>query len=226
MTVRTLLHTVGVATVIISVLPILLGLISPKSRTPGLRAMWAWMIFGLAVNAVMWRMGRLSIKTPMFMQLTFPIYAALGLHTVGKLSGSPSLRRWCNRATVGYLLFWGWRFLNDEASRDFSLFTGPVLWIMLTVSVAAMIRVRLAEGPADPLRDPVLISGLAILLLYSPSAALEPVSLALFASHPDLTRILWTVRAALQLVAYLLLTMVFYWTLPPRSSPGSSSSVA
>ncbi|MBK7593844.1 MAG: hypothetical protein IPJ11_01040 [Gemmatimonadetes bacterium] len=170
MTVRTLLHTVGVATVTVSVLPILLGLISPKARTPGLRAMWAWMIFGLAVNIVMWRMGRLGIKTTLFMQLTYPIYAMLGMHVVGKLTTSPTLRRWCNRVTAGYLLFWGWRFLSDEASRDFSLFTGPVLWIMLTVSVAAMIRVRLAEGPTDPLRDPVLTTGLAILLLYSPGA--------------------------------------------------------
>lgn len=66
------------------------------------------------------------------------------------------------------------------------------------------------------------MTGLAILLLYAPGAALEPVSAALYASHKNLTIALWVGRACLQLVAYLLFTLVFYWTLPPRSSPGSS----
>lgn len=203
-----------------------MGLIGPRARAPGIRMLWAWMIFGLTVNMVMWRMSSHNIKTALLTQLTFPVFAALGLRAIGTLTASPTLRRWCNAATVVYLLFWGWRFFHDEASKDFSPYTGPVLWVILCVSSAALVRARLAESPSEPLRDPVLITGLAVLLMYAPGAALEPASLALFGAYPDLTSILWMVRAALQVVAYFLLTMVFYWTLPPRSSPGFSSSVA
>lgn len=226
MTIGTLLHIASVAATTASVLPVLMGLIGPRARAPGIRALWMWMIFGLMVNMIMWRMSSQNTKTGMLTQLTFPVFAALGLHAIGMLTTSRTLRRWCNMTTVGYILFWGWRFLHDEAAKDFSPFTGPVLWIILTLASAALVRARLAESPDQLLRDPVLITGLAVLLMYAPGAALEPASLALFKAYPGLTNILWMVRAALQVVAYFLLTMVFFWTLPPRSSPGLSSSVA
>lgn len=220
------MHYVSLTAVGISVLPVVLGLIGFKTRSAAFRMLWGWLAFGLTVNAALGVSGSQGKKTAMITQLTFPIFAALGLQAIGMLSRSGSVRRWCTLATVGYVLFWGWRFLHDEAASDFSLYTGPVLWIILTMSAAALIRARLADAPPEPLRDPVLITALAILLLYAPSAALEPVSAALYASHKELTLALWVVRSSLHLVAYILLTLVFYWTLPPRSSPGFSSSAA
>ncbi len=142
------MHNVSLAAVGVSILALLLGLIGYKTRPAGLRVLWGWLVFGLAVNIVMWAMGRQGVKTAMVVQLTFPFFAALGLWAIGTLSGSASVRRWCSGATVGYVLFWGWRFLHDEAASDFSLYTGPVLWIILTVSAAALIRARLAETPS------------------------------------------------------------------------------
>lgn len=212
--------------VVISALPVLIGLGGFRTRPPGFRILWGWLALGLAVNTAMWVASSQAVKTNMLTQLTFPLYATLGLASIGMLSGSALFRRWCSITAIGYLLFWGYRFLHDEAANDFSLYTGPVLWMILTVAAAALIRVRLLESPPSFLRDPVSVSALAVLVSFAPAAAIEPVSAAIYMTHPDLTLALWLVRTLLLGAGYLLFTMVFYWTLPPRSSPGFSSSVA
>ncbi len=226
MTLRELFHTISLVATCSSILPVVVGLIGYKTRPVAFRVLWGWLVFGMVLNLGMAVLGRLHIKTVMLVQLTLPVYAALGLYAIGMLSASASIRRWCTVATVGYVLFWGGRFLLDEASRDFSPYTGPVLWMILTVASAALIRVRLSDAPPNLLRDPVLTTAFAILVSYAPAAALEPVSLALYGNHRDLIFHLYSGRGLLLIAGYVLFTMVFYWTLPPRSSPGSSSSVA
>ena len=214
------------AGVALSVLPVILGGIRFRALSPAFRMLWGWLLFGFLVGLGMWVSGALGHKTAMLTQLTLPIFATLALRAIGMLSESTAVRRWCMIATVGYLLFWGWRFFHDEASRDFSLFTAPVLWMILTVASATLVRARLAASPPNVFRDPVLITALAILVMNAPGAALDPVSAALGAKHPELMMTLWVAKAGLMIVATILFTMVFYWTLPPRSSPGFSSSVA
>lgn len=226
MTLRVLFHTLSSIATLASILPVVVGRIGYRERPAAFRLLWGWLAFGLATNLTMAVLARQHIKTAMVVQLTLPIFAALGLRAIGALSASASIRRWCHAVTVGYLLFWGVRFLLDEASKDFSPYTSPVLWVILTIASAALIRVRLLESPPDLLRDPVLIAAFAILVTSAPLAALEPVSLALYAEHPDLIFLLYSIRGLLLITSYYLFTMVYYWTLPPRSSPGFSSSVA
>ncbi len=226
MTLYVLGKTTAQAGVVLSVLPVVLGGIRFRALSPAFRMLWGWLLFGLMVSIGMWVSGALGQKTAMITQLSFPVFATLGLRTIGMLSDSSAVRRWCTLTTVGYLLFWGWRFLHQEAKNDYSLFTGPVLWVILTVASATLIRVRLAASSPNLFRDPVLISAIAVLVSYAPLAALEPVSAALGEKHLQLTMALWVGKTVLVLFATILFTMVFYWTLPPRSSPGSSSSVA
>ena len=214
------------AAVICSALPVILGGIRFRALSPAFRMLWSWLLFGLMVSISMWVSGARGQKTAMITQLSFPVFATLGLRTIGMLSDSSSVRRWCTLTTVGYLLFWGWRFLHQEAKHDYSLFTGPVLWVILTVASATLIRVRLAASPPNLFRDPVLISAIAVLISYAPLAALEPVSAALGKEHLQLTMALWVGKTVLVIFATILFTLVYTWTLPPRSSPGSSSSVA
>lgn len=214
------------AGVIYSILPVILGGIRFRVLSPAFRMLWGWLLFGFMVSISMWVSGSHGQKTAMITQLTFPVFATLGLRTIGMLSESPAVRRWCNIATVGYLLFWGWRFLHDEAKHDYSLFTGPVLWVILTVASATLIRVRLSASPPNVFRDPGLVTAIAVLVSYAPLAALEPVSAALDGKHPDLVLMLWFGKAVLMMVATTLFTLVYLWTLPPRSSPGFLSSVA
>lgn len=226
MTLRGLFYGISTLATSASILPVVVGSIGYKRRPAAFRVLWGWLVFGMALNLGMAVLARLHIKTAMLAQLTFPFFAALGLYAISRLSASASIRRWCTVATVGYVTFWGWRFFHDEASKDFSPYTGPVLWIVLTIASAALIRVRLSESPPNLLRDPVLTTGLAILVSYAPAAALEPASLVLYAKHRELILMLWCARGLLLVAGYVLFIMVFYWTLPPRSSSGFSSSVA
>lgn len=226
MTLLKLFHTIASVATCASILPVVVGLIEFKRRPAAFRVLWGWLAFGLMINLSMAALVWQHIKTVMLVQLTLPFFAAFGLYAIGRLSASASIRRWCTVASVGYVIFWGVRFLLDEASRDFSLFTAPVLWMILTVASATLVRARLAASPPNVFRDPVLITALAILVMNAPGAALDPVSAALGAKHPELMMTLWVAKAGLMIVATILFTMVFYWTLPPRSSPGFSSSVA
>jgi hypothetical protein len=226
LTLRGLFYGVSAIATFASILPVVAGSIGYKRRLAAFRVLWGWLAFGMALNLGMAVLARLHIKTAMLVQLTFPIFATLGLYAISRLTGSASIRRWCAVATVGYVTFWGWRFFHDEASKDFSPYTGPVLWMVLTIACAALMRVRLSESPPNPLRDPVMVTAFAILVSYAPAAALEPASLVLYAKHRELMLSLWCARGLLLVAGYVLFTMVFYWTLPPRSSPGFSSSVA
>jgi hypothetical protein len=226
LTLRELFHSISTIATIASILPVVVGSIGYKGRPAAFRVLWGWLVFGMALNLGMAVLARLHVKTAMLVQLTFPFFAAFGLYAIGRLSASASIRRWCTMATVGYVTFWGWRFFHDEASKDFSPYTGPVLWMILTIASAALIRARLSASPPNLLRDPVLTAAFAVLISYAPAAALEPASLALYAEHRELILMLWCARGLLLVVGYALFTMVFYWTLPPRSSHGSLSSVA
>lgn len=212
--------------VLLSALPVIVGLIGLRSRPPAFRALWGWLAFGLLLNILMWRLADQGQRTALLTQLSLPVFASLGMYAGSTCTASITLRRWCLLATISYVLFWGWRFMHAEATGDFSLYTSPVLWMILTITAAWIIAVRLAESPANPLRDPILIAAMAILVSYAPAAALEPVSAALYASHRDLTLVLWIGKTWLLITGYLLFSLAYLWTLPPRSSPGSSSSVA
>ncbi len=209
-----------------SALPVVVGLIRITARTPAFQYLWFWMVFGFALNFAMMGLADSGLRTATITQLTYPVFAGLGLLTVSRLFDARVVRRWCLVGGIGYFIFWGWRFLNREASADFSLYTGPVLWMMLTIAASATIGSRLSRAPSHILRDPVLIAGLAILVSYAPGAAIEPVSAALYNSHRELTLALWIGRTWLVIFGYLLFSLAFYWTIPHRCSLGSLSSAA
>lgn len=188
--------------------------------------LWCWLAFGLVLNATMVHLASEGRRTAMLMQVTLPIFASLGFLTTGLLTSKRGIRVWCLIGATSYLVFWSWRFLQREADSDFSLYTGPVLWVLLTITAATVIWARMSDAPPQPLRDPVLVTGLAVLVSYAPVAALEPVSALLFATDPDLTFVLWIARSCVLIVGSLLFTLAFAWTLPPRLSPGSPSSAA
>lgn len=210
--------------VLVAAVPVVIGIVGWSSRDRGFRWLWIWLAFGLAVNVVMWRMGAQSQRTSVLVQLTYPVFATLGLCTIATLAGSRRITGWCGVAGAAYLLFWLWRMLHREADGDFSIYTGPVLWMVLTVGAIAMTVSRLRTLTSSPLRDPVVIVGFAVLVSYAPGAALEPLSGMIWTSHPELTYILWIVRSCLLIIGSLLFTLALQWMLPPRLQSGSSPS--
>lgn len=211
---------------VVTALPVVLGLRGLSARSPGFRWLWIWLAFGFVLNIFMWVMGSQNQRTTVLVQLTYPIFAILGLASIAVLAGSRRVAGWCALGVAAYLPFWLWRLLQREADSDFSVYTGPVLWMMLTLGAIALIVARLREATASPLRDPVVIVGFAVLVSYAPGAALEPLSDMLWASHHDLTYVLWIARSCLVTIGSLLFTLAFAWTLPPRLSPGSPLSAA
>jgi hypothetical protein len=216
----------GQVAVVASSFPVLAGLLHWAGRDRGFRWLWIWLAFGFVLNIVMWVMGAQSQRTTVLVQLTYPIFAILGLGSIAVLAGSRPVAGWCALGVAAYLPFWLWRLVQREADGNFSVYTGPVLWMMLTLGAIALIVARLRESAASPLRDPVVIVGFAVLISYAPGAALEPLSDMLYASHRDLTFVLWIARSCLVTIGSLLFTLAFAWTLPPRLSPGSPSSAA
>lgn len=211
---------------IVSALPLLIGIVGFGGRSPGYRLLWGWLGVGFATNLILMQMGSHGQRTALVLQVAYPVLAVMGMLAVAELTTSRLLRRSCQAAAMGYLLFWGWRFLNFEAAGDFSVYSGPVLWMMLSAAATAATWVRLTESPVAPLRDPAVITAMAILVSFAPGAALEAVSAALFSSHRELTLALWIGKTWLMILGSLLFTLAFLWTLPSHPSRGSTSSAA
>jgi hypothetical protein len=216
---------IGMAAVFASMVPVALGMARLRQRTPPMRVLWVWLALGMLTNLAMTVSALRSRETSLISQLTFLGLGLLGLYAVtGFVTGAG--RRLCYAAMVIYVPIWSWRFLAGEAGDSFSRVSGPVLWILLTGVAALLVGSRLPSLEGRPLRDPGMLVGFAVMVSYAPAAALEPVSFQLFSGHPELTRWLYAARGLLLIVGYFLFTLAFLWTTPPRSSSGSSSSVA
>ena len=221
-----LLHGSAFCGLIVSALPLLIGIVGFGGRSPGYRLLWGWLGVGFATNLIMMQMGGQGQRTALVLQVAYPVLAVMGMLAVAELTASRLLRKACHTAGMGYLVFWGWRLLHLEAAGDFSVYSGPVLWVMLSAAATAAIWVRLAGSPAAPLRDPTVIAALAILISFAPGAALEAVSASLYSSHRDFTVALWIGKSWLMILGSILFTLAFLWTLPSRPSRGSTSSAA
>lgn len=224
--VGTLIKIVAGAGLIASIVPFAAGLLRSRLRSPELKVLWVWLALGMVSNFAMAFRTLQSNQTSLIAHVGYLILGLLGLFAISEMLPQRKHKYWIYGAMVMYIPVWLWRIASGEAGEQFSRVAGPVLWVLLTGASALLIGTRLASPIARPFRDFGVLVDLAVMVSYAPSAALEPVSYELFASDPVLTRWLYVVRGLLLISGYILFTLAFLWTTPPRSLSGSSSSVA
>jgi hypothetical protein len=219
-------RALGLVATLLGIVPVLLGALRFGARERAYQLAWAWFMVmggcGLAMLWVVYNGGR----TTELQHISLPIILAMGLFAFGASTQRRGLRLVYLFLGIGFVVLWSVSRISNEYRGDFNAFIGPVYALILTLAAAIMMADRLRVSAMPPLRDPVVILGVGTLATFAPSAAIEPVSAAIYGSHPVLTQALWIGRMGFVVVGSVLFTLVMLWTTPPRSSSGSSSSVA
>lgn len=214
------------AATIMSVAPVAAGMIRLHRRQPAVQQLWVLVAVAFVLNVAMALQSTRRMPTPAFAQLTHPAYAIVGVAALAAMVRSARGRVACYAGLMVYLVWWIWSGLHMDLTLDFGPYSGPAMNLLLVFSAVVALVDRLRQPGVTPLRDWIVVACLAVLIMHAPGAAIEPVSLVLWPSHREVVRILWAAQATLLLIGTLLLTMALLWTIPPRSSPGSSSSAA
>lgn len=226
MTALQLLRVVATTGVIASILPVAVGIFRFRPRARELKVLWVWVALGVVSNLAMTVTGSRAVQNSGIAQVGYLVLGMLGLYAILAFIPSSDLRRWVYGGMALYVPIWVWRVAAGEAAEPFSRVAGPVLWVLLTCASALLVGSRLEKSTEFPHRDPGILTGIAMMVSYAPAAALEPVSFELYRHDPILTTWLYVARGVLLVIGAALFTLVFLWTTPPRSSSGSSSSVA
>lgn len=209
---------------IVSAGPVVAGFIRLWRRPPAVQVLWGWVVVAYVLDLSMAFLGSRGRPNSEFAQLTHPVFAVTGVVALVGLVTSVRVKAACYIGTVVYLGWWAWYGLNMDLAVDFGPYTGPVLSVLLSLCAAAVLLARLGESVPAPPRDWVVIACLAVLAINAPAAAIGPVSAMLWPEQPELVQLLWFIRSFFLLVGVFLFTLAFLWTIPPRSSPGFSSS--
>ncbi|MEZ4379532.1 MAG: hypothetical protein R3B35_14750 [Gemmatimonadales bacterium] len=207
-----------------AILPVVAGGIRSARRRPAERAALMWMAMSLAISTAMWVIRAGGNTTSAFMEFSRPLYLIPGLYAFGELTEHTSRRAWIHLAGAAYLLFWGWRLVEQDYTRDFGAYSGPALNAVLALGGLAILWERITARSRSSLRDFGLLIGLGAVISYAPPVALEAVSFLFYDSQHDALMVPWALRGALLNVGLVLYTLAFLWTIPPRSSSGSSPS--
>ena len=207
-----------------SVLPVLAGGFRSARRRPTERAVLMWMVTGVALSMSMWMIRSGGGTTTEFMEFSRPLYLIPGLYAFGELTEHTRRRLWMHLAGAAYLVFWGWRIFKQDYALTFGPYTGPALNVVLALGGLAIVWERITARSRSSLRDFGLLVGLATVISHGPPVALEAVSALFYDSQHDALMVPWALRGALLNVGLVLYTLAFLWTIPPRSSSGSSPS--
>lgn len=208
---------IGELYIAVAFVPAFFGLRRVRSLNTGQRALCAWVVLSALLNAAQAYLSVRGQSTVLFTLLNFPLFAAFAFEALGRLADSTPFHQACRIAAVLYVIVWGASELLLEDHHWFSTYTGPVLWLALTIVASALIVHRFRRASAASFSDPAVLAGLATLLSYSPVVALEPISKTLYATNPSLVLILWESRAVLLIVGVALYTRALQWK-PPQSS--------
>ena len=209
-----------------SVLPVLVGGWGLLRRPAVQRAAWAWMAVSMGSNLYMRALRNHGTPNNILTEFSLGLKALLIIYVIGELLRSERSRRLLYLALGTFLCLWIWRGFEGDYRLAFSPFTQPTYYLLLTVAAGILVLERLGEVTTAPFRDFGLLLGLATIVTYAPSVAITTLSQVLWQDNPSLVRSLWIPRQGLVIVGLVFYSLAFAWTIPSRSSSGSSSSVA
>lgn len=179
----------------------------------GIRRLWFWLTCAAVLNVVTLALSFSGIRTARMTQFAYPTFGLLGLLAFATLDGRRAVRRGVAAAAGLYLACWGWWAIQGEFASGFSTWSGPVLWLLLSAVAVALLLQRMQAELDEPLRDPAVLAALGVLIAYAPAVALEPVSMVIYRTHPNVVATLYTFRAVLDGLGSILFTLALLWTL-------------
>lgn len=223
-----LAHVIGRLTTLISLVPVVVGLVGFARRPRPERLLLGFLVVVAGLNVVSSILSFLGVHSGGVSQSLKPLHIGLGVLATTSLLTLRRRRGWLWWAFGGFVLVWGWRQgLGLDAGSPFSTVIAPLGYWLLTACGMFLLVDRLeGSGHPPPLRDSVVLIALAMIVGHVIPAMVEPVALLLWTRSEDLVRLLYVPRAIGLILSYLLFALALLWTNPARSSSGSLSSAA
>jgi hypothetical protein len=204
-----------------------------RRLTSALRLVAACFAVMFVQDAAGWWMAERNVNNLWIGHVGRPLQTLLLLFAFSEWQMGDTERRAVRLAGLGFLLLWVALLAGFEDPRAFSRFGQP-LQAILVVSVVAWTMVRRTALTFEaPLAEPWFWVGAGLLLYFGSSAVVGPVSRLLLPSGAELVRLVYFVKAIVNIVAYLLVARGVLCSLPngssggswwrPRSSPSSSA---
>ena len=177
----------------------------------------------LAQDLVLWWTSRHGLNNHWLIHFGNPITTVLFLGAYAEWTEDPVWRRALRMAGVAYVLVWAGIFLSVEDRHTFSQYTDPLKSLLLIfVCTWALIR-TVATEPPPVWRKAIYWVSIGLLVDFGTGLLLEPVSGRLARVQPSLVITAYVVKAGINVVAYLLVTVGMLCK-PTPSSTGAFSS--
>lgn len=167
----------------------------------------AWLVAD-ALASVAAVVLRIVIQNNQYVAQTwYPISALLAIAVVAATLSSQQNRRivWAAAVATGALIVA--LTLRVEVFGDFSKFTGAIHGLTIAVVGSALVIQRATRARGDMLRDPIFLVGVAFLLIGTPSAFLALAVRQLRDRDRDWRLMVFTLKNAVTIVAYLLMVI-------------------
>lgn len=201
-------------------LPVVTGTARFRHLPREWRALYAWLWLSLLISVGMMAMALMGTQNASLAHLLLPVYCVLGLGSFGELAERRGYRSVVRAAAILYVMAWGLVTIVDGVPADYSRYAQPLMDLIFVAAATGLIVVRLGQVWTDPLRDPVVLVGLGVLVTYAPSVAIYPVAAVVGQSNPELALILYLVRAGFLILGTILFTLALLWTPQHPSSFG------
>lgn len=207
-------------------IPVLLGGIRLIHRPLVQRTAWVWMAYALGTNFWMYVMAQRREPNNLISEFSVGLAALLGTHVMGELVESRRARGWIYVALGAFFAFWIWRAAEGDYLNHFSLYTLPAAFLLFTIAGTVLVMERIRRTNAPAMRDFGMLIGFGAVISYAPAAALTTLSSLFYETHTDAVLFLWSLRGVFLVFGLVFFSLAFLWTIPPRSSSGSSASAA
>jgi hypothetical protein len=177
----------------------------------------------LAQDVILWWMSIHGRNNHWLIHLGNPVSTVLFLGAYAAWTEDPVRRRALQFAAFGYVLVWAGIFLSVEDPNTFSQYTDPLRALVLILVCAwALVRAVMIEPP-PVWRSAIYWVSIGLLMDFGTGLILAPVSGRLTRVQPALVVTAFYIKAGINVVAYLLVTVGMLCK-PRPSSTGAFSS--
>ena len=194
-----------------------------RTRNPARR--WIAIAFAswLVQDAALWWTAVRHMNNHWIIHIGNPITTVLFLLAYGWWMDDPVRRRALRIAAGAYVVVWAALFLTVENIGTFSQYTGPLQALVLMLVCAYALVRAVGTGAAPVWRRDVFWVSIGLLLDFGTGLLMAPVSGMLAEAHPSLVLHALAGKDAINILAYLLVTIGMLCP-PSPSSIGVFSS--
>lgn len=195
------------------------------TRTPVPARRWLAIAFGswILQDVALWWTAVRHMNNHWIIHIGNPVTTVLFLLAYGWWMEDPIRQRALRIAAGAYVFVWAILFLTVEDVGTFSQYTGPLQALVLMLVCAYALVRAVGAQPAPVWRHDVFWVSIGLLLDFGTGLLLTPVSGMLTEAHPSLVLNALAGKDAINILAYLLVTIGMLCP-PSPSSIGVFSS--